>query len=128
MEQKILTSYQTGTNIIIKYQFGTCKRGNRVMDNKSDMYTVEEFAEKAKITTAHARQLLREKKLKGIKVGKSWKISKVEVNSYLGIQTDIGTMEREILISELQNKLVLKESQLENLKSIVGVLANMVGI
>lgn len=94
----------------------------------TEVYSVEEFAIKAGITTAHARQLLREKKLKGIKVGKSWKISKVEVNSYLGIETDVGAMEREILISELQNKLVLKESQLENLKSIVGVLANMVGI
>ena len=99
-----------------------------MVNNQAEVYSVEEFAEKAKITTAHARQLLREGKLKGIKVGKSWKISKVEVNNYLGIQTDVGAMEREILISELQNKLVLKETQLENLKSIVGVLANMVGI
>ncbi|EOR24456.1 hypothetical protein A500_12664 [Clostridium sartagoforme AAU1] len=94
----------------------------------TEVYSVEEFALKAGITTAHARQLLREKKLKGIKVGRSWKISKTEVNNYLGIQTDIGAIEKEIYIKELEAKVKNFEMQINTFKNLVDTLGNIVGL
>ncbi|MDU1280016.1 MAG: excisionase family DNA-binding protein [Clostridium sp.] len=98
----------------------------KVIEN--EMLSVDEFAKMANISLPHVRQLLRENKIKGVKVGKTWRINRGEVNNYLGITTDIKSMERELIIVELKAKLNATESQLENFKNIVGVLANMVGV
>lgn len=95
---------------------------------ENEMLSVDEFAQMANISLPHVRQLLRENKIKGVKVGKTWRINREEVNNYLGITTDIKSMEREFMILELKAKLNATESQLENFKNIVGVLANMVGV
>ena len=50
-----------------------------------EMLSVDEFARKANITVTYARQLLREGKVRGVKIGKEWRISREEVDVYLGI-------------------------------------------
>lgn len=99
-----------------------------MVNNSVDMYSVDEFATKAGITTAHTRQLLREGKIKAIKVGKEWRVNKEEANKYLGIKTDMSIVEKELIISELQGKLKITENKLETFKNLIGVLANMAGI
>ena len=69
-----------------------------------EMLSVDEFARKANITVTYARQLLREGKVRGVKIGKEWRISREEVDVYLGITTDIKSVEQELYIRELENK------------------------
>ena len=71
------------------------------MISTKEIITVEEFSSMANLTLAHTRQLLREGKLNGKKVGKEWKITREDENYELQIST---------------------------FKNIVGTLGNIVGI
>lgn len=93
-----------------------------------EMLTVEEFSNMANISLAHTRQLLREKKINGVKVGKEWRISKEDANNYLGILTDVKMVEKEIYIKDLESKLKNYEMQINTFRDIVGTLGNIVGI
>lgn len=97
-------------------------------DVKSVVISVEEFSKEANITLAHTRQLLREGKIKGIKLGKEWRITREEANRYLGITTDIISIEKELYIKELEAKLSTYEMQINTFKNVVGTLGNIVGI
>lgn len=93
-----------------------------------EMLTVEEFSNMANISLAHTRQLLREKKINGVKVGKEWRVSKEDANNYLGILTDVKMVEKEIYIKDLESKLKNYEMQINTFRNIVGTLGNIVGI
>lgn len=93
-----------------------------------EMLTVEEFSNMANISLAHTRQLLREKKINGVKVGKEWRILKEDANNYLGILTDIKMVEKEIYIKDLEAKLKNYEMQINTFRNILGTLGNIVGI
>ncbi|MBS5927205.1 MAG: helix-turn-helix domain-containing protein [Clostridium sp.] len=91
-----------------------------------EMLDVEEAAEVANLTVPHLRELLRQGKVKGIKTGRKWRISKEELNNYLGIKTDTKSFEREMYIKELESenkelklKLTVAKSSIENLLSVM---------
>ena len=95
---------------------------------KTTVLSVEEFALEANITLAHTRQLLREGKLKGTKIGKEWRITREDAHNYLGIKTDIQSIEKQMYIKELEAKIQSYELQISTFKNIVGTLGNIVGI
>ena len=91
-----------------------------------EMLDVEEAAEVANLTVPHLRELLRQGKVKGIKTGRKWRISKEELNNYIGIKTDTKSFEREMYIKELESenkelklKLTVAKSSIENLLSVM---------
>ena len=59
--------------------------GRYMREIEKEMLTVEEFSTKANITVTYARQLLREGKVNGTKVGKEWRIYREAANKYLEI-------------------------------------------
>lgn len=93
-----------------------------------EMLTVQEFSGKADITVAYTRQLLREGKIKALKVGKEWRIYKEEANKYLGIVGDSKSMEMQLYITELEAKVKNFEMQIATFKNIVGTLESIVGL
>lgn len=93
-----------------------------------EMITVEQLAEKANISLAHTRQLLREGKICGVKIGKEWRVTVNEANKYLGIKTDMQSVEKHMYIKELEAKIQNYELQISTFKNIVGTLGNIVGI
>lgn len=91
-----------------------------------EMLDVEAAAEVANLTVPHLRELLRQGKIKGVKTGKKWRISKDELNNYLGIKTDIRSFEREIYIKSLESenkelklKLDIAKNSIKNLLSVM---------
>lgn len=99
-----------------------------MINTKTIVLSVEHFSKEASITLSHARQLLREGKVKGMKVGKEWRITREEANRYLGITTDIKSMEKELYIKELEGLIKRYEMQMNTFKNIVGTLGNIVGV
>lgn len=95
---------------------------------EKDMLSVEEFSKKANITVTYARQLLRESKINGIKIGKEWRIYREEANKYLGIVGDVGNMEMQLYIKELEAKVKNFEMQIATFRNIVSTLENIVGL
>lgn len=86
------------------------------------MLDIEEASVKANLTKSHLRQLLREGKIKGIKSGKEWRIAREELNKYLGIKTDIQSLEKDIYIKELEGKVRYYQFVLDTVK---GNLSNI---
>jgi len=102
------------------------KEGTCMSNFQVEMLDVEEAAEVANLTVPHLRELLRQGKVKGIKTGRKWRISKEELNNYLGIKTDTKSFEREMYIKELESenkelklKLTVAKSSIENLLSVM---------
>lgn len=90
-----------------------------------EMLGVEEAAKIANLTEDHLRELLRLGKIKATKAGRMWRISKDDLNDYLGIKSDAKSFEREIYIKELESE---NKSLKLKLKLIESNLTNMVGI
>lgn len=95
-------------------------------DFQTEMLDVEEAASIANLTVDHLRELLRQGRLKGIKTGRKWRISKEELNNYLGIKTDIKSFEKDLYIKELESenrelklKLNIAKSNIENLLNVI---------
>ena len=88
--------------------------------------SIKEVAETAKLTKQHVRQLLREGKIKGTKVGKEWRVSKEDLNRYLGIEDNAQSMEKDLYIKELEGRIKTYEVQMTTLKNLVNTLNNIV--
>ena len=88
--------------------------------------SIKEVAETAKLTEQHVRQLLREGKIKGTKVGKEWRVSKEDLNRYLGIEDNAQSMEKDLYIKELEGRIKTYEVQMTTLKNLVNTLNNIV--
>lgn len=95
---------------------------------EKEMLTVQEFSEKANITVTYTRQLLREGKIKSVKMGREWRIYREEANKYLGIVGDSKSMEMQLYIKELESKVKNFEMQIATFRNIVGTLENIVGM
>ena len=66
------------------------------------MINVKEAAVKTNLTEAHIRHLIRVGEIEAVKVGKEYRISLEVLNRYLGIQTDMTSLEKEMRIKELE--------------------------
>jgi acetyl-CoA synthetase len=53
------------------------------MDELGTFYTVDEVAEKLKVDAETVRRWLQDEKLKGVKMGKSWRISESALIEYM---------------------------------------------
>jgi len=89
------------------------------------MLNIEEASVMANLTKSHLRQLLREGKIKGIKAGKEWRIAREELNRYLGIKTDMQSLEKDIYIKELEGKVKYYQFVLNTVKGNVSNIEDL---
>lgn len=94
----------------------------------NDMICIKEVSTKAQLTEPHIRQLLREGKIQGRKIGKEWRVSREELNRYLGIKTDMQSLEKDLYIKDLEGKIRNYEMQMDTFKNLVNTLGNIVGM
>lgn len=92
---------------------------------------VSEVAERIGVTEAYVRELLNRAKtdssmkLKGVKVGKEWRILSSCVDEYLGVNKSNQEQERELYIKELEFKIEQYEIKI---KSVVGMMNSITQI
>lgn len=70
----------------------------------SSMLTVEEVAKEAKGNIQLIRKEIREGKLKAVKCGREYRVTREELNKYLGIEINEESLKRELYIKELEGK------------------------
>ena len=91
-------------------------------ENK-ELLTVKETAEMIGVSPAYIRELLNKGKhdanvkLKGVKVGKEWRISTKSIYDYVGIEL-VEKNKKDIYIKEL-------EDRIRDNKELIGVLKSM---
>ncbi len=65
--------------------YSTVARGRPQVNISKEVLTVEEVSELLQISPEVVRKQLRQKRLLGVRVGKEWRIAKVELERYLNI-------------------------------------------
>lgn len=61
----------------------TATEGNKAAGVVPDLLTVEELADRFRISTTAVRRLIADKAIAAFKVGKSWRVPVSEVENYL---------------------------------------------
>lgn len=92
------------------------------------MINIKEFAEKANLSEDHVRALLREGKVKGIKVGREWRISCKEVEKFLGINDSSQIVKMDRYIKELESKVERYEGKMCALTNVINSMTEIVKI
>lgn len=91
----------------------------------------EEFAQKAGLSTGYVRELCvmgKKDKENGIiaeKLGKAWRIPITEFNRKLNIEKQEKSLEREVYIKELEQKIKNLELQISTIKNLVLSFSNI---
>ncbi|WP_346894042.1 helix-turn-helix domain-containing protein [Clostridium sp. UBA871] len=89
--------------------------------------TDEVAAELGKPRTFITNQI-RQGKLKAVKTGKEYLVSREDLNSYLGIETNEEGYKKDLYIKELEGKLKAYEVQFNTVKGLIGTLGNLINI
>ena len=97
------------------------------MEISKEMINVEDVSKFTNFKESYVRQLLREGKIKGIKVGKEWRIHKKELYDFLGVETDIEMVEKEVYIKELQAQVSSYKTKLQAMEGLVNGIYNILG-
>ncbi len=91
----------------------------------------EEFAQKAGLSTGYVRELCvigKKDKENGIiaeKLGRAWRIPITEFNRKLNIEKQEKSLEREVYIKELEQKIKNLELQISTIKNLVLSFSNI---
>ncbi len=89
--------------------------------------TDEVAAELGKPRTFITNQI-RQGKLRAVKTGKEYLVSREDLNSYLGIATNEEGYKKDLYIKELEGKIKTYEMQFNTVKGLVGTLGNLINI
>ena len=89
--------------------------------------TDEVAAELGKNRTFVTNQI-RQGKLKAVKTGKEYLVSREDLNAYLGIETNEEVYKKELYIKELEGKLKAYEVQFNTVKGLIGTLGNLINV
>lgn len=89
-------------------------------------YSVKELAKMSKRTPENICDLLRAGTIKGSKYGREWRISEEEAYKFLGLKTDLKSMEKELKIRELEGEIRALKAKLESFKVLATTLSNLI--
>lgn len=93
---------------------------------KTDLLGTDEVAAELKKSRQFVQGEIRKKKLKAVKVGREFKVSRKDLNLYMGVDSSLEQLKQEIYIKELEAKVKHLEfvlnavrSNLQNLSDVV---------
>jgi excisionase family DNA binding protein len=94
--------------------------------NKALVYKVNEVAEIINKPSATVRNEIRKGKIKAVKSGTEYLIEKSEVDRYLGIETNDGSLKKDLEIAELKGKIKSLETQINAFKQVASSLNHII--
>ncbi|MFL0165240.1 helix-turn-helix domain-containing protein [Candidatus Clostridium helianthi] len=94
--------------------------------NKALVYKVSEVAEIINKPSATVRNEIRKGKIKAVKSGTEYLIEKSEIDRYLGIETNDGSLRKDLEIAELKGKIKSLETQINAFKQVASSLNHII--
>lgn len=86
---------------------------------------LKEISEKYDIPVNRLTLAIRQGKLKAVKSGNEYVVALTEIHRYLGIETTSESLERELYIKELENKVKNYEMKISTLENCVNMIKNI---
>ncbi|MBU5454537.1 MAG: helix-turn-helix domain-containing protein [Clostridiales bacterium] len=104
------------------------------MIKEKEWSTTEEAAERLGVSPAYVREILNRAqydkniRLKGVKVGKEWRVLNKSINDYLGIEVSEEDYKKDLYIKELEGKVRAYEIKLNAFEALAITLQNLLGV
>lgn len=93
---------------------------------KTDLLGTDEVAAELKKSRQFVQGEIRKKKLKAVKVGREFKVSRKDLNLYMGVDNSLEQLKQEIYIKELEAKVKHLEFVLNSVRSNLQNLSDVV--
>lgn len=93
---------------------------------KTDLLGTDEVAAELKKSRQFVQGEIRKKKLKAVKVGREFKVSRKDLNLYMGVDSSLEQLKQEIYIKELEAKVKHLEFVLNSVRSNLQNLSDVV--
>lgn len=93
---------------------------------KTDLLGTDEVAAELKKSRQFVQGEIRKKKLKAVKVGREFKVSRKDLNLYMGVDNSLEQLKQEIYIKELEAKVKHLEFVLNAVRSNLHNLSDVV--
>lgn len=93
---------------------------------KTDLLGTDEVAAELKKSRQFVQGEIRKKKLKAVKVGREFKVSRKDLNLYMGVDNSLEQLKQEIYIKELEAKVKHLEFVLNAVRSNLQSLSDVV--
>lgn len=97
--------------------------------NLDELLTINEIVkEQPNLKVGTLQKAYREGKLPGVKIGRSIKITRRNLNKFLGFETTDILLEKDLEISKLRNQLDGYKKQYETLKQLMNTMQNVMSV
>lgn len=94
---------------------------------KEIFYTTAQAGAKIDKDQNFMSKMIREKKIKAVKVGNTWKISESALNEFLGLENNKEDVKQQLYIQRLESEVKSYKQQLSMLKNILNSATNIIG-
>lgn len=95
---------------------------------RQELLRLSEVAEEVGLPVSTIQKHVREGKLKAKRNGRVYLVTRVDLDSYLGIESNEEGLKKDLEIANLKSKLKTYEYQLKTIKTMISNLDNMIGL
>ena len=95
---------------------------------RQELLRLSEVAKEVGLPVSTIQKHVREGKLKAKRNGRVYLVTRVDLDSYLGIESNEEGLKKDIEIANLKSKLKTYEYQLKTIKAMISNLDNMIGL
>lgn len=95
---------------------------------RQELLRLSEVAKEVGLPVSTIQKHVREGKLKAKRNGRVYLVTRVDLDSYLGIESNEEGLKKDLEIANLKSKLKTYEYQLKTIKAMISNLDNMIGL
>ncbi|MBY6977430.1 helix-turn-helix domain-containing protein [Clostridium botulinum] len=94
--------------------------------SKRELLKLFQVSQEVGLPLSTIQKHVREGKLKAKKNGREYLVTRIDLNSYLGIESNEDALKKDLEIANLKNKVKTYEYQLKNIKNMINNLDNII--
>lgn len=95
---------------------------------RQELLKLSEISSEYGIQVVTLQKHIREKKLKAKRIGKTYMVTRKDLNVYLGIENNEEDLRKDLEIANLKAKVKTYEYQLKTIKAMISNLDNIIGL
>ena len=95
---------------------------------RQELLRLSEVAKEVGLPLSTIQKHVREGKLKAKRNGRVYLVTRADLDSYLGIESNEEGLKKDLEIANLKSKLKTYEYQLKTIKAMISNLDNMIGL
>ena len=95
---------------------------------RQELLKLSEISSEYGVQVATLQKHIRENRLKAKRIGRTYMVTRKDLNAYLGIENNEEDLKKDLEIANLKAKVKTYEYQLRTIKAMIGNLENIIGL